>query len=138
MKLTTEGNVKLTVFTFGASKPREITTPIVTMLLKSKKGNKISIKTSVVPEISGNVQREPIKIENQFKIVRKYELADILPEHTESSSIWILIGNDYYNHIMSTERMKTQEGLHIIKSKFSWMISGRTKTKEGNKNENTM
>ena len=138
MKLTTEGNVKLTVFTFGASKPREITTPIVTMLLKSKKGNKISIKTSVVPEISGNVQREPIKIENQFKIVRKYELADILPEHTESSSIWILIGNDYYNHIMSAERMKTQEGLHIIKSKFSWMISGRTKTKEGNKNENTM
>ena len=138
MKLTTEGNVKLTVFTFGASKPREITTPIVTMLLKSKKGNKISIKTSVVPEISGNVQREPIKIENQFKIVRKYELADILPEHTESSSIRILIGNDYYNHIMSTERMKTQEGLHIIKSKFSWMISGRTKTKEGNKNENTM
>ena len=138
MKLTTEGNVKLTVFTFGASKPREITTPIVTMLLKSKKGNKISIKTSVVPEISGNVQREPIKIENQFKIVRKYELADILPEHTESSSIWILIGNDYYNHIMSTERMKTQEGLHIIKSKFSSMISGRTKTKEGNKNENTM
>ena len=126
------------MFTFGASKPREITTPIVTMLLKSKKGNKISIKTSVVPEISGNVQREPIKIENQFKIVRKYELADILPEHTESSSIWILIGNDYYNHIMSTERMKTQEGLHIIKSKFSWMISGRTKTKEGNKNENTM
>ena len=138
MKLTTEGNVKLTVFTFGASKPREITTPIVTMLLKSKKGNKISIKTSVVPEISGNVQREPVKIENQFKIVRKYELADILPEHTESSSIWILIGNDYYNHIMSAERMKTQEGLHIIKSKFSWMISGRTKTKEGNKNENTM
>ena len=138
MKLTTEGNVKLTVFTFGASKPREITTPLVTMLLKSKKGNKISIKTSVVPEISGNVQREPIKIENQFKIVRKYELADILPEHTESSSIRILIGNDYYNHIMSTERMKTQEGLHIIKSKFSWMISGRTKTKEGNKNENTM
>ena len=138
MKLTTEGNVKLTVFTFGASKPREITTPIVTMLLKSKKVNKISIKTSVVPEISGNVQREPVKIENQFKIVRKYELADILPEHTESSSIWILTGNDYYNHIMSTERMKTQEGLHIIKSKFSWMISGRTKTKEGNKNENTM
>ena len=126
------------MFTFGASKPREITTPIVTMLLKSKKGNKISIKTSVVPEISGNVQREPVKIENQFKIVRKYELADILPEHTESSSTWILTGNDYYNHIMSTERMKTQEGLHIIKSKFSWMISGRTKTKEGNKNENTM
>ena len=126
------------MFTFGASKPKEITTPIVTMLLKLKKGNKISIKASVVPEISGNVQREPIKIENQFEIVRKYKLADTLPKHIESSSIWILTGNDYYNDIMSTERMKIQEGLHIIKSKFSWMNSGRTKTKQGNKNENTM
>ena len=126
------------MFTFGASKPKEITTPIVTMLLKSKKGNKISIKASMVPEISGNVQREPIKIENQFEIVRKYKLADTLPKHTESSSIWILTGNAYYNDIMSTERMKIQEGLHIIKSKFSWMISGRTKTKQGNKNKNTM
>ena len=123
LNLTTEGNVKLTVFTFGASKPKEITTPIVTVLLKSKKRNTVSIKASVVPEISGNVQRAPIKIDNQFKITRKYELADTLPKHTESSSIGILIGNDYYND-MSTERIKIHEGLYIIKSKFGWMING--------------
>ena len=80
LKLTTEGNVKLTVFTFGASKPKEITTPIVTVLLKSKKRNTVSIKASAVPEISGNVQQAPIKIDNQFKIIRKYELADTLPK----------------------------------------------------------
>ena len=55
IKLTTEGNVKLTVFKFGASKSKEITTPIVTVLLKSKKGNTVSIKVSVVPEICGNI-----------------------------------------------------------------------------------
>ena len=108
LKLTTDGNVKLTVFTFEASKPKEITTPIVTVLLKSKKGNTISIKASVVPEIWGNVQRAPIKIDNQFEIVRKYELADTLPKHTKSSSTGILIGKDYYNDIM-----------YIIKSKFA-------------------
>ena len=124
LNLTTEGNVKLTVFTFGASKPKEITTPIVTVLLKSKKRNTVSIKASVIPEISGNVQRAPIKIDNQFKITIKYELADTLPKHTESSSIRILIGNDYYNDIMSTERIKMYEGLYIIKSKFGWMING--------------
>ena len=138
MKLTTEGNVKLTVFAFRAGKPTEITAPIVTVLLKSKKGNTVSIKASVVPEISGNVQRAPIKIENQFKIINKYELTDILPNHTESSAIGILIGKDYYNDIISTERMKIQEGLYIIKSKFGWMINGRTKAKEGNKNEKAM
>ena len=92
----------------------------------------------MVPEISGNVQRAPIKIENQFKIINKYELTDILPNHTESSAIGILIGKDYYNDIISTERMKIQEGLYIIKSKFGWMINGRTKAKEGNKNEKAM
>ena len=138
LKLTTEGNVKLTVFTFGASKPKEITTPIITVLLKSKKGNTVSIKASVVPEISGNVQRAPIKIDNQFKIIRKYELADTFPKHTESSSIGILIGNDCYNDIMSTERIKIYEGLYVIRSKFGWMINGQTKTKDGSKDKNLM
>ena len=124
IKLTTKGNVKFTVFTFGASKPEKIATPIIIVFLKPKKGNTVSIKASVVPEISGNIQRTPIKIDNQFKIIRKYELADTLPKHTESSSIGILIGNNYYNDIMSTERIKILEGLYIIKPKFGWMING--------------
>ena len=136
LKFTTEGNIKLTAFTFGASRPKEIGTPIVTMLLKSKKGNTVSIKASVVPEIRGNVQRVPIKIDNQFKIIRKYELADTLPKHTESSSIGVLFGNDYYSDIMSTRRIKIQEALYIIKRKFDWMINGRTKNR--NKEENAM
>ena len=86
LKLATEGNVNHTVFTFGACKPKEITTPIETVLLKSKKGNTVSIKATVVPEISGNVQQAPIKIENQFKITRKYELADTFTKHTKSLS----------------------------------------------------
>ena len=92
----------------------------------------------MVPEISGNVQRAPIKIDNQFKIITKYELADTLPKHTESSSIGILIGNDYCNDIMSTESIEVHEGLYIIKSKFGWMINERRKTKEGSKDENVM
>ena len=92
----------------------------------------------MVPEISGNIQRALIKIDNQFKIIRKYELADTLPKHTESSSIGILIGNNYYNDIMSTERIKIHEGLYVIKSKFGWIINGRTKKKKGSKDENLM
>ena len=99
-------------------------------MLKSKKGNTVSTKASVVPEISGNVQQAPTKINNQFKIISKYELADTLPKHTELSSIGILIGNEYYNDIMSIERVKIHERLYIIESKFVWMINRRTKLKE--------
>lgn len=41
--------------------------------------------------------------------------------------------NDYFNNIMSTETMKIQKRLYIIKSSIGWMINGRTKTKEENK-----
>ena len=56
LKLTPDGNVKLTVLTFGASKPKKTTTPNETVMLKSKKGNMVSIKASMVQEVSGNVQ----------------------------------------------------------------------------------
>ena len=78
----------------------------------------------MVQEISGNVQQASIETDNQFKIIRKYKLADTLPKHTESSSTEILIGNDYYNEIMSTERIKVHEGSYIIKSIFGWLING--------------
>ena len=78
------------------------------------------------------------KIHNQFKIIWKYELADTLPKHTESSSIGILIGNDYYNDIMSTERVKIHEGLYIIKSKFGSMIKGRKQKRKCDVNDDTL
>ena len=42
----------------------------------------------------------------------------------------VLIGNDYYNEVMTGETTKIQEGLFAMKSKFGWIISGRTKTTE--------
>ena len=39
---------------------------------------------------------------------------------------------------MSTEKMKIEKGLYIIKSMFGWMIKGRAKSQEGNEHENAM
>jgi len=136
--LQPEGTDKLTVFTFGANKPKSITTKLVSIVLKSKEGNTFSIKASVVPQISGNIQRMPIQLNNQLALQRKYRFADTLPKTVESSTIGLLIGSDYYNEIMSSERIKIQEGLYVIQSKFGWMISGRTKFNEGNNQESTM
>ena len=54
------------------------------------------------------------------------------------SSINILTGNNNCSDIMSTERMKIEKGLYIIKSTFGWMIKGRAKSQEGNEHENAM
>ena len=92
-----EGKEKLSICTFGANKPKEI----VTLLLKAKEGNTMLIKASVVPKVSGEIQGKPIQLLNQFMIERNYKLADTLPKTMESSTLGLLVGNDYYNEIMS-------------------------------------
>ena len=68
-------------------------------------------------------------------IQRKYKLADTLPKTMESSTLVLLIGNDYYNDIMSSEKVKIEEGLYVIKSKFGWVISGRTTNQRNEKHQ---
>ena len=70
----------------------------------------------------------PIKLNNQLTIQRRFKLADTLPKQTETSTIGLLIGSDYYNELISPERVEIQKGLYAIKSKFGWIISGKTKT----------
>ena len=54
--LQPEGTDKLTIFTFGANKPKDITTKLVTILLKSREGNTVLVKASVIPHISGTLK----------------------------------------------------------------------------------
>ena len=103
---------------FRARKPKSITTKIVSTVLKSNDGDTVLVKVSVVPQISGNIQRTPIGLNDQLMIQKKYKLADTLLKTMESSTIGLLIGSDYYNELMSSEEVKIQEGLYVLKSKF--------------------
>ena len=138
LRLRTEGKNKMTVFTFGSSKPKDITSEVVTLMLKSKDGNTFTIKANIVPKISGNIQRTPIPLKNQFEVQRKYRLADSLPRQVESSSIGVLIGSDYYHDIISSETVQIQDGLYVVRSKFGWIICGRTTGNEQDSMENSM
>ena len=77
-------------------------------------------------------------MKNRFSIQKRFRLADTLPQQTESSTIGVLIGSDYYHEVMSSERVEVQEGLYLIKSTFGWIISGKTKINERIHHENTM
>ena len=103
---------------------------VAILMLKSKDGNTVTVKANVVPKISGDMQRLPIRLKNRFSIQKRFRLADTLPQQTESSAIGVLIGSDYYHEVMSSERVNVQERLFLIKSKFGWIISGKTKTNE--------
>ena len=88
--------------------------------------------------VSRDMQRLPIRLKNRFSFQKRFRLADALPQQTESSTIGVLIGSDYYHEVMSSEKGEVQEGVYFIKSKFAWIISGKTKTNERIHHENTM
>ena len=111
---------------------------VVTLMLKSKYGNTVTVKANVVPQISGDIQRLPIRLKNRFSIQKSFRLADTLPQQTESSTIGVLIGSDYYYEVMSSKKVEVQEGLYLIKSKFGWTRSGKIKTNDRIHQENTM
>ena len=86
------------------------------------------IKATVMPHITGPLQRESIELENQRKIQKDYPLADTLPKNIETYTFGMLIGNDNYNDLILDERKKIQENLYII-NRFSLT--------NGNEKENT-
>ena len=84
---------------------------------------------NVVPKITGTVLRRPVKIEkyqNWEYLWSKFSLADTLPVVKETSTIELLICNDYYLDIILPEKFELQPGLYLLGSKLGWIITGRT------------
>ena len=49
-----------------------------------------------------------------------------MPTEWETSSVELLIGNDYYLDIILPQKMEVQPGLYMLGSKLGWILSGRT------------
>ena len=63
----------------------------------------MTMNITVVPSITGKINHVPLKEEDLQFLKREFaegKLADSLPYHAESSSIEMLIGNDYYFELL--------------------------------------
>ena len=65
-------------------------------------------------------------------------LADTLPVIKETSTIALLIGNDYYLDIILPEKFELQPGLYLLESKLGWIITGRTAEKSDENQEQSL
>jgi len=77
----------------------------------------MQMNVTVVPNITGKINRVPL---NQRKIeflkgeFVEGKLADSLLYHAESSSIEMLIGNDYYFDLLESRKMDLGGGLFLF------------------------
>ena len=76
--------------------------------------------------------------ENLEHLVSSLDLADTIPRESESSSVELLIGNDYYLDIILSQKIEVQPGLYFLASKLGWILTGRTNELDSGVNETSM
>lgn len=129
LKLDRQQEDELHLFTFGSNRSKVIKTSLTTLKIKLKDNTFMTVTANIVPSITGNIQRKPMKLceKQEFKnLTRNLPLADSVPEEVQTDSIELLIGNDYYMDILLPDRIEVQPGLYLLLSKLGWILSGRS------------
>ena len=137
LKKESEQEIKLS--TFGSDKPKVIKTASTTLSLKLNNGQYFKVTANIVPVISGSIIRKHIDMSSLGHLehlLKSVDMADTIPTETESSSVEILIGNDYYLDLVLPQRLELQPGLYLLSSKFGWILTGRTSEVTETMNEN--
>jgi len=83
---------------------------------------------TVVPSITGKINRVPFKEEDVQFLKGEFaegKLANLTPYHAESSSIEMLIGNDYYFELLEPKKMDMSSSLLLFHSKLGWILGWR-------------
>ena len=132
LQLRIAGSGTLTVYTFSASKPRELHTPVTELQLLTKDGSSLHLRVNVAPKITGNLQRAYFNPEKFSHLLKDIPLADSVSSTKEIVSIELLLGNDYYCDIFSGDiAMKAvSPGLNLMESKLRWILTGRVKCQD--------
>ena len=86
----------------------------------------MNINASVVPSITGSILRRPVQcksLQNWEHLWNEENLADLFPIEKETTTIELLIGNDYYLDFILTQRVEEQPGLYMLASKLGWILT---------------
>ena len=127
---------EIMLVTFGSENPKKIRSPTTKLGMVLKDGTILQINANVVPKIAGSIQRRPVNLKsfrNWDYLWGEFPLADDLPKETDSSSVELLIGNDYYLDLILPQKIEVQAGLYM-----RWILSGRTSEITNDTTESSM
>ena len=127
--------------TFGSEKPKRTESRNTKLDILLKDGIILIIRANVVPQIAESIQGRPVNLkslDNWDCPWNEFSLADDIPTERETSSVELLIGNDYYLDIILPQKVEVQSGLYMLGSKLGWILSGGTSGIVGNSTESSM
>ena len=126
VKPTAEQELKLV--TFGNEHTKVIKTKSVQIDIALKDGSCMKLTANVVPTISGTIHRNPLTkvLSKQMEnLVNSVDLADTIPSVKETTTIDVLIGNDYYLDLVLPQRIEVDPDLYLLSSKLGWILTVR-------------
>ena len=89
----------------------------------------MTMKVTVVPNVTGKINRVPIKAKDIEFLNKEFShglLVDMVSCHSESTSIDMLIGSDYYFDLLEPHKLGLGGGLCLFNSKLGWIMGGRS------------
>ena len=116
----------LSVSTFGAEKASNVDTYVVQFRVKMKDGSHMPMFTNVLIQITGNIQRGSLQRDIEFlQMIPQDKVADRVPHAFETATIDLLVGSDYFWHIISGDKIMLPSGTFMLSSKFGYIITGK-------------
>lgn len=112
---------KLSIFGFASETPQEYDSNRVRLELMTRTNKTVTLDVNEVPTISRGIASLSIDI-GEDKI-----LAD---DGSLGDRVDILVGNDYYFDLISTEKIRLKDNLFLINSELGWIVSGKIPSTE--------
>ena len=115
--------------TFGSEKPKRTESRITKLDIVLKNGSILTVRENVKPQIAESIQTRPVdlkSLDNWDCLWNEFSLAIDIPTERETSSVELVIGNDYYLDIILPQKVEVQSVLYMLGSNLGWILSGRT------------
>ena len=118
LQLTPQYRESLSVSTFAARKPRDVSTYVVEFNVITKDKCCIHFHANVIEQITGPIQRGPLQPADMdfLRSISNDRLADSIPTvgNSEPYAVDLLIDSDYFWSVVGTEKIVLPSGLFLI------------------------
>lgn len=123
LRLQTKDKQKLAIAAFGSKRAEPQLCDLVCASVRTKEGQEINIDLFVVPHICEPLGKQPLEeCLGLYPHLSGLELADDFTK--EPHVIDMLIGSDFYWHVVTGELIRGEKGPVAIKSTLGWILSG--------------
>ena len=128
LQLTPESSEQLSLTTFGSNNVQHMEAATTKLAIHLLNGERQIITATIVPTITEPVTRTRLPSSLVHKPLQHLPLADTYNGDARSSTIQVLLGNDFYHDLVLPGRRQIAPRLYLLDTRLGWMVSGRLST----------